>query len=275
MPKPWRIAAIAATVCGLTAATAATAGPALATQAAPSVSINVSGAATITHDVFVAFQDGKFSTATISGSVSGATSGEVAELYTQAFPFKSKPAASGKTLALNGSASQTYTFTDKPTVATRYTVRVLPSSSSTSAVATSASETVYVVTNKDTHESFKCPRPLCHETARITVKLPASAYKTESGKKIYFYLAVKLSATGSPGTIRTLKLTKATVSKSKKLSATEFQRTITFSFRIGNDAASWEFAWCSKDTESKDGVNLPGHHGCGDKKISADITYLG
>jgi hypothetical protein len=275
MPKPWRIAAIAATVCGLTAATAATAGPALATQAAPSVSINVTGAGTITHDVIVAFQDGKFSTATISGSVSGATSGEVAALYTQAFPFKSKPAPSGKTVALTGTASQSYRFTEKPTVATRYTVRVLPSSSSSSAVATSAAKTVYVVTNKGLHSHFKCSPSVCHETARITIKLPASAYKTEASKKVYFYLGVKLSATGTPGKVTSLKLTTATISKASKVSATEFEHTISFSVRVNGEAAAWEFAWCTKDTEAKDGINLPGHHGCGDKKINAKIIYLG
>jgi len=275
MPKPWRFAAIAVSVCGLAAATAATAGPALATQAAPSVSIKVSSPiGKITNDVLVAFEDGKYSVATIGGSVSGATSGEVAELYAQPFKSKSAP-VSGETTTLTGAASQTYSFTATPSVATKYTVKVFPSSTSTTAVATSAAKIVYVVTNYTFTDKFKCPRPSCHETIHLTTEVPASARRAEAAKKLYFYLGLKLSATGIPGYPKTLELTKATISKATKVSATAFKRTITFSFRIGDDGARWKFAWCSKDTESKDGVGLPGRHGCGDKKISAKIRYLG
>lgn len=277
MSKTWRFVAIAATVCGLTAATAATAGSALATQAAPSVSINVTSLIPkVTHDLYVVFENGKYSAATISGSVSGATSGEVAVLYAQPFKSKSAPVP-GATVTLTGSASQTYSFSEKPSVATKYTVKVFPSSTSATAVAKSATDIVYVITRQAlAHNKVSCPRPLCHETIRITTRLPASAYKKEAGKKLYFYLGVRLSASGNPGIPKTLKLTSATISRATKISATEFSRTVSFSFRIGpTDAASWEFAWCTKNTESKDGINLPGHHGCGDKKISSRITFLG
>jgi hypothetical protein len=276
MPKPWRIAAIAATVCGLTAATAATAGPALATQAAPTVSINVSSPiGKITNDVLVAFEDGKFSVATISGSVSGATSGEVAALYAQPFPFKSAPAAvAGQTTTLTGAASQAYSFSASPSVATKYTVEVLPSSTSTTAAVVSAAKIVYVVTNQTVTGGGACARPECHLTFKVTTELPASAYKTEAAKKWYFYFGVKFSATGKPAP-KFLYLTKATISKAKKVSSTAFERTITYSFRVGDHGYHWEINFCSKDTESKDGINLPGHHSCGDKKISAKTIYLG
>lgn len=275
MSKLWRIAAVAVTACGLTAATAAAAGPAVAArQAGPTVSISVSSnAGKITGDVFVAFQAGKYSTATISGTVSGATAGEVAALYAQPFKGKAAPVP-GETVALTGAASQTYRFTNKPSIATSYTVEVLPSSTSTTPVAGSAAKTVYVVTNQSTKGGSVCSRPVCHESFRVTTRLPASAYTKEAGKKWYFYLGVKFSATGRP-LPKFMYLTKATITKARKVSATAFERTITFSFRIGNNGYHFLFAFCSKDTESTDGVNLPGHHGCGVKRISRTVRYLG
>jgi hypothetical protein len=273
MPKPWRIAAIAVTVCGLTATAAATAGPALAMQAAPTVTINVSSPFTVvTKDVYVAFEDKPYNVATISGNVSGATPGEVAVLYAQ--PFKSKAApVPGKSVTLT-SASQAYSFTAKPTVATRYTVKVLPSSTSTTAVGTSGAKTVYVAKNTAYKGLSQCGRPECRESVRVTIKIPASAYKTESGKKWYFYFGVRFSATGLARP-KSLLLTKATISKATKVSSGAFRRTVTFRFRVGDHGYNFEVAVCTKDTESKDGIGLPGRHSCGDKKISSKITYLG
>ena len=52
--------------------------------------------------------------------------------------------------------------------------------------------------------------------------------------------------------------------------------TIKFTFRIGNRGYFYEFNACQPDTEAKDGLNLPGHHGCGTlKEISSKRPYLG
>ena len=42
---------------------------------------------------------------------------------------------------------------------------------------------------------------------------------------------------------------------------------MTFSFRVNNDAYNFLFNFCSKASESKDGVNLPGHHHCGASRV--------
>jgi hypothetical protein len=55
----------------------------------------------------------------------------------------------------------------------------------------------------------------------------------------------------------------------------QFAVTLTFSFRIGNDGYFFEINACQRDTESKDGLNLPGHHGCGNRSISSTLPYLG
>ncbi len=66
------------------------------------------------------------------------------------------------------------------------------------------------------------------------------------------------------------------MSRAKKINAHEYEVTITFTFRIGNDGYFYAFRACQRDTEAKDGLNLPGQHGCGTLKvISVKRPYLG
>jgi hypothetical protein len=286
MSKIWRWIVPIAAAGGLivsgavSAADAGTSAPARHAQV-PVVTISVkSPLPVVTHDVWVVYNlstDGD-NTVTISGTVSESTAGQVAALYAQPFPY-STPAAPvpGQTLTLSASTTPTaYSFTAEPTIATKYTVEVLPSSTvTTPVVGQSSTDTVYVVTDQ-TLTSSKCGRPVCHLTLHIYTRLPKSAYAKESGKKWYFYFADKLSTTGEPPFPKWIYLQKkAKISKPKKISSTEFERTITWKFRIGNDGYSYVFNFCSKDSESKDGINLPGSHSCGVKKIKRTIIYLG
>jgi hypothetical protein len=65
------------------------------------------------------------------------------------------------------------------------------------------------------------------------------------------------------------------VSKPRRVSAGEYRYTVTFSFRIGNDGYSFGWATCTRDTEPQDGFGLPGHHGCGDKRVLETSRYQG
>jgi hypothetical protein len=40
---------------------------------------------------------------------------------------------------------------------------------------------------------------------------------------------------------------------------------------------SWNWTWDAflKDTLSKDGLGVPGHHGCGSSRIRPTVKYLG
>jgi len=49
----------------------------------------------------------------------------------------------------------------------------------------------------------------------------------------------------------------------------------TWSFRIGNNGYNFLQHICTKDTESKDGIGLPGHHHCGTRSFSTKTVYLG
>jgi hypothetical protein len=280
--RAWRLATIVAATCALAAVGTV---PALAAPAqAPTVTINTQSAfRPVTHDVFVVYKDThkgthlRFDQVAISGTVSQSTSGQVAALFAQPFPYKAKPKrVAGQSVTLPTSTTPvSYKFKATPTIATKYTVEVLPSSTGGPVVATSRTKPVYVVTFQTARLS-SCHRPVCHETLTVFTRLPNSAYKSESTKKSYFYFGLRLSKTGTPSFPRFLNLDKkASISKAKRVSSTEFKNTIKWSFRVGNDGFAFLINFCSTNSESKDGINLPGTHSCGVKKISRSIRYLG
>jgi hypothetical protein len=284
--KLWRGLALASLTGGLALVAA---GPALAQPAAgPTITIAAkSEFHKVTGDVWVYFRvkgsSVKISQATLAGQISGATAGEVARLYARQFPYKKAPTpVAGQSLTLNptGSTPVSYSFTAVPELATRYIVEVFASSAATSPLAVSPAATVYVVTTQFVYGGTSCNtpgnRPVCHQTWRIYTHLPASTYARESAKRWYVYFALRLAPVHEPPAPKWMYLDSAAkVSKAKGRSSTEFERVIKFSFRLGNDA--WHYAWgfCAKDTEAKDGLNLPGRHGCGKKRVSSSVYYLG
>jgi len=281
--RVWQLATIVAAACGLAAVGTV---PALAQPAqAPTVTISAQSAfRPVTHDVFVVYKDAhktkgahlRFDQVAISGTVSQSTAGQVAELFAQPFPYNATPKmVAGQSVTLPTSTTPvSYKFKATPTIATKYTVEVLPSSTSSSPVADSPATPVYVVTFQTSNLS-SCSRPVCHETLTVYTHLPSSAYKSESTKKSYFYFGLRLSKTGEPSFPRWLYLKKASISKARRVSSTEFKNTIKWSFRVGNDGYAFAINFCSKNSESKDGINLPGSHSCGVKKIRSTISYLG
>jgi hypothetical protein len=65
------------------------------------------------------------------------------------------------------------------------------------------------------------------------------------------------------------------VSSVQKIFANGFESTLTFSFAVGNNSAYWDWNLCAKDTESRDGLGLPGSHGCGAPRVRQTASYLG
>jgi hypothetical protein len=96
-------------------------------------------------------------------------------------------------------------------------------------------------------------------------------------QRYYSYFGLTLSPTGAPPPPQWYYLNagNAKVSKARRLSAIEFVNTLTLSFTIGNDGYNWNGLACTKDYASKDGVGLPGSHGCGVSRVPADVVYLG
>jgi serine/threonine protein kinase len=230
---------------------------------------------------YVGFMSGKDASAQIHGTIKGAASGEVAQLYAQPFPYKSAPTQAGEVLlrpvGKTATATATYSFQVTPTVVTHYTVELFQNSTAETPLATSAISTVYVGYDSISGNGQTCGRPVCHESIPVQIFVPASALSTEMAKHWYAYLGLVLS-TGSkePAGAKTqvLGAGDAHVTASHRISATEFGLTVTFSFTIGNDAYSWDWSACSLGTVAQDGIGLPGHHGCGDQRVLTSAPYL-
>jgi hypothetical protein len=272
MLKTWRWIAPLAVAGGLIAASGAVpAEAASATTYGISIHAKNPNIPNVSHDTFVVYGDRGYQNATVSGTVTGATAGDVVTLLAK--PFKAKNfAPTGKPVTL-ASATQNYSFSVRPTLATAYEARVTTGST---VDATSPAQFVYVAlvqtVNKNSYHYSKCTRTACTLNITTRTNVPASAYRTESRKRWYLYLGLNRSGTTPP---KYLSLDRnASASKAKRLSATAYQ--IVFSFpRIPRNG---EYPWpnaCTKDAESHDGIGLPGHHDCGYKKIRSNAIYLG
>ncbi len=270
MSRFFRSVVIAAVAGGTIAGAAA---PAMAATG-PTVTIAAkSQFKPVTGDVFVVFHESKYDKATISGAISGAASGDVATLFAQTFPYTAAATAAGS-VTLAG-ATGSYSFSVAPALATRYYVEVLGGDPAAT-LATSATSTVYVSNLQVPAALSPCARPVCTERMRVQEWVPATALRDEIAKPWYFYLGLSLSSSGVPKAPAWLTLdTHAAISKSVKLGLVRFSRTITFSFRIGDDGYALRLNLCSKDTEAKDGLGLPGSHGCGQHRVLASKEYLG
>jgi hypothetical protein len=237
-----------------------------------------SSIAPVSGDVFVAYLGGTYSQATISGTVTSvSTSGEVVELFAQPFPYKTAATSIDSSTLSQTTGSDPYQFTVTPTLATRYTAELFASASSTTPLATSSTVTVYDAHNYYANGFRRCGRPVCHQNIKFHIAVPPSTLRTEMAKKIYTYFGLKLNPRREPGLPKELirGAGHAVVSHLHKVNGHEYEFTVSLSFRIGNDG--WHFAvmYCQKDTESKDGLNLPGKHGCGNRTLGITKVYIG
>lgn len=254
--------------------------PALAAARTTTISITATSGLKVTGDVLVVFKT-KAGSASISGAVSSTTSGQVLKLFAQQFPFKKAPAPLGSPVTMPTGSATPYSFKVTPTLATHYKVELFQSDGTT-LVAGSATTTVFVAAASRVRGVRTCNRPgnrpVCHQTVRLRTTVPASTLRIEKAKKWYVYFGLSLRRVGIPPAPKFLRLGagSARVSRARRVSASQYEVTITFTFRVDNDGYFWLFFPCQKDTEAKDGLNLPGHHGCGSLKvISSRRVYLG
>ncbi len=231
----------------------------------------------VTGDVYVVYRGSEQADAQIYGQIKKAASGEVAQLYAQQFPYKQSPAEAGSVILRPTGTTARYQFQVTPTLATRYQVELFQSSTASAPVASSAITTIYVTLGGTSGNGQSCSRPVCHESLPTTNFVPPSALSTEMSKQWYPYFGLNLAPTKQPAPPEWLSLGAGSphITAPHRVSADEFGATVTFSFQIGNDAYHWDWSTCSKDTEAKDGIGLPGHHGCGDERVLDSAAYLG
>jgi hypothetical protein len=205
-------------------------------------------------------------TGVVSGKVTTTATNDTATLLAEPFGAKTFSAV-GTPVSLtptNGVAR--YSFNVTPSVATQYEVQV--------AGTDSRAVTIYVgASSFNSVPSQRCTRTRCRYSFRFYTYVPtAQAYKTESGKHWYLYQDVYYGKRAPKD--YTLSTT-ARASKVKKVNGREFAQTFTYYIPLRNGAAKWYVQACAKDTESKDGLGLPGHHDCGAKHVSLRAIYLG
>jgi serine/threonine-protein kinase len=238
--------------------------------------------APVTGDDYVIYRAGTNASARVHGEVSHVTRGETAELYAQPFPDRHAPVPVGSVVLKASRSGAAYAFTVTPSLATRYYVELFPSSSATTPLARSRTVTIYVTRDVSGGRAPKCANPLCPPVVHMHVFVPASAIGTELSKRWYTYVgpapgaAVKLQLLG-PGNPKVRQLLKAVspqVSRPRRVSATQFDLTLRFPSGYGQVLSLWHFAACTADTETRDGLGLPGRHQCGASSVPP-ASYLG
>lgn len=280
MLRAWQRAAAMA-LAGTAAIAAQLTGVIPAQAAAPTITIfATSKLPVVTGDVWVVYRGGgQYGSATIHGKISGAAAGEVAALYAQQFPYKKLPVRLGSVTLK--SSTPVYSFPVTPDLATHYAVKLFASGTARAAMATSKVQNVYVLPKGNVTGGKSCQndRPVCHETYHLYTIVPPSALRTEMGKHFYPYVGVSLSPTSVPPPPKWLYLNAyhSSVTTGHRISAGEYANVFTFRFTIGNDGASFNWDICLRGTVSKDGMGLPGSHGCGYlRRVSGtNIPFLG
>jgi hypothetical protein len=282
MLRAWRRVTLVA-LTGAAAFAAQLAGVAPAQAAGPVITIAASSKiGPVTGYVVVEYRGGKDASARIHGTITGATAGDVATLYAQSFPFAKAPAPI-RSATLSAVAPAAYSFTVTPTLATRYTVRLSAGKTAARPLATSPVQNVYVSIGGTSTGTGLCALPgppACRVTFHVFFIVPSSALKVEMSKPLYPYFAVRFGPpngpTPPPPAWLYLNAGHPSFTAAQRISADKFERTLTFSFTVGvNSSENWAWGICVKDTLAKDGLGLPGHHGCGSRRVRRTADYLG
>jgi hypothetical protein len=213
-------------------------------------------------------------TAVISGTVTTTVTTDTAQLMAKPFGATTYTAV-GSPLSLGTVGANDYSFNVTPSLATQYEVQV---SGAAADEGTSAAVSVYVTVASVVKSSkITCTSARCVQTAKVATTVPKSAYKIESGKHVYLYLAIGKERGTKAVLPKDYTLSKAsTASKAKRVNSGEFEETLKFVVPLTYGKKTvWLPNACSKDAVTKDGLGLPGHHGCGNKHIPTNSIYIG
>jgi hypothetical protein len=215
---------------------------------------------------------GNVNTATISGTVTTTVATDTATLQAEPFGAKSyKPV--GSPLSLTSVGVNDYAFNVTPSLATKYEVVVTGTDSGTSSPVTVYVTLANIVTSSKVQP---CSPARCVDIVKVSTTLPASAYKVESRKHFYLYLAIGHFRGTKAILPKDFTLSKASkASKPTRKTSSRFVVTLKYIVPHPHANTVWEFTFCTKDAVSKDGIGLPGHHGCGSKQFARKTLYVG
>jgi hypothetical protein len=193
-------------------------------------------------------------TAQISGNTSDAQAGTAVELQKSSFPFSAGFTAADETQTGTGGS---YSFTTKPTLATRYRVALV-----SDPLSQSSTVTVYVAAKWINLPTRTCSGFSCHKQFGNRVVFPAAVAKQESTKRVYFYFGVRYGSQTTPPTRVRLDGT----GRLHKLRGHTYRTGFSVTFSTVQ-AYYYEWVICTRDSEARDGLGLPGHHSCGGRSI--------
>ena len=120
--------------------------------------------------------------------------------------------------------------------------------------------------------SSDCDDKTCTVKIDFVVHVPASALPSEIGKRVYTYFAFNYTA--EYPSVTQLGAGNPVVTASQKTAPDALHLGITLTYPGSNKESSSRTKACTKDSESADGVGLPGPHGCGAATAAAE-SYLG
>jgi hypothetical protein len=172
------------------------------------------------------------------------------------------PFQGGFHVVAHGTTTGSYKFAVKPSHATRYRVHV---GGSTSSVLT-----VYVIERQVHFSCNLCTLnngPGAH-TLKISAVLLAPPGPLAQHGPVYFYYAQDRSSVPP----RRLRLVKK-VALHKNANRLSFD--VSYKVHFPSGVFRFRDTYCWRDTESHDGVGLPGHHHCGAPRVSGGDIYLG
>ena len=278
--KFWRLTVSAITAGGLCLAGAGTALAGTAGRAQVGVTISTASSfVQVGGDTMVRYGGtAAAGTATVSGTVTGIPAGVTSVVVTLLDePFgASSFASTGRqytALASDGTASYSFSVSPGLGLATGYEAQVSHDGAATPV--TSAARTVYVIPQVTAVTTACTTRPVCHGLLTVTAKYPPSVFANESAKDWYTYSGIKRSATSTPAGPASLARGPRPTGVIVDAAHDSVHFTVQYGFVLGTGGYQWKLNYCTRDSESLDGLGLPGQHGCGDATVSASAPYLG
>jgi hypothetical protein len=196
-------------------------------------------------------------------------------LYSQRFPYTTA-ARPVRLITLSATGTATYSFTVTPTLATRYKVELFARKNAATPLAKSRTQNVHAASAGWVTVRDSWGQPVCRLRYHVYLLVPSSALRVEISKPLLAYFGINFGASSNrPPRWLYLDGGHASVSSAHQISAEEFDYVLTFSFTVGNNSYYWGWNACVKDTESTDGLGLPGSHGCGARRVLQTANYLG
>jgi hypothetical protein len=226
---------------------------------------------------FVIYRSAKYSAVRYTGHVTNVTAGMVLRFYAKRFPYSGPWHKIGRKKFRHAGTGH-FRFRAAPVLATRYRVELFLNASSRFALAESRVSTVYVLAGYRFSYHKTCGHPVCRLVIHVHVLLPPVTLAAEISKQIVTYFGRTLARHGRrPQPVKWLYRNggHSQVIGPRQAAAGQIDLTLDFSFRIGRDSSAWSADFCTRNTESRDGLNLPGHHGCGSHRIKNPVRYLG